>query len=157
LQSDARGQVCEALAGLPCGADGAHPLYQRFVTIGTRHVWHALIPGSVGAHSHGHATSSRFFWKDDIPALWGVYAPLTAAVHMRKPGARRQLDDFMDRARTQVADFQKASAIHSDAMNTNANAECLGDGEVVQPFQVGDHCLGSSPQRVRLAFYVRII
>ncbi|KIM37065.1 hypothetical protein M413DRAFT_448779 [Hebeloma cylindrosporum] len=56
-----------------------------------------LIPHTnVGAWSHGYARSSRFFWIPDIDAMLRKLAEYEHNLHLRRPGAKKALEDFKD-------------------------------------------------------------
>jgi hypothetical protein len=65
---------------------------------------------SVGGWSHGHSTSSKFYWDTDIEAMNLTLAKFRHDIHMRKPGAQKKLDDFMEDRKEQVIEVIKVSS-----------------------------------------------
>lgn len=49
---------------------------------------------NIGGWAHGHASGSKFFWSDDIFNLAARLGAYQKDVHMRKPGAKKRLEDF---------------------------------------------------------------
>jgi hypothetical protein len=49
---------------------------------------------SVGGWSHGHPSSSKFYWESDIYAMAEILGPYEKNIHMRKPGAKQALETF---------------------------------------------------------------
>jgi len=63
----------------------------------------------VGGWSHGHSTSSKFYWDTDIEAMNITLAKFRHDIHMRVPGAKKKLDDFMEDRQAQVIEVTKVS------------------------------------------------
>ncbi|KAG1811284.1 uncharacterized protein BJ212DRAFT_565644 [Suillus subaureus] len=54
-----------------------------------------LIPfTNTGGWAHGHASTSKFFWSDDVLKMAAQLGMYQKDVHMFKPGAKKRLEDF---------------------------------------------------------------
>ncbi|EDR07656.1 uncharacterized protein LACBIDRAFT_298005 [Laccaria bicolor S238N-H82] len=69
---------------------------------------------SVGGWSHGHSTSSKFYWDTDIQAMNIMLAKFHHDIHMRVPGAKKKLDEFIEDRKAHVIEVLKYASICVD-------------------------------------------
>lgn len=50
----------------------------------------------VGGWAHGHASTSKFYWEEDIYDMARRWGAMQNDVHMRIPGAKQKLETFRD-------------------------------------------------------------
>lgn len=65
---------------------------------------------SVGGWSHGHSTSSKFYWDTEIEAMNIMLVKFRHNIHMRVPGAKKKLDDFIEDRKAHVIEVIKVSS-----------------------------------------------
>jgi hypothetical protein len=56
----------------------------------------------VGGWSHGHSSSSKFYWKSDVYAMAEMLGLYEKNLYMRKPGAKQALENFKVGRQAQV-------------------------------------------------------
>ncbi|KDQ15359.1 hypothetical protein BOTBODRAFT_290130 [Botryobasidium botryosum FD-172 SS1] len=81
-----------------------------------------LIPyTNTGGWAHGHASNSKFFWISDIYEMSQMLGVYQSDVHMRKPGAKKALDDFqasrMEHVAAIIISAHRFVTWHNDAGN----------------------------------------
>ncbi|KAJ7201594.1 hypothetical protein GGX14DRAFT_699345 [Mycena pura] len=71
-----------------------------------------LIPyTNVGGHSHGHASSSCWYWNADIENMEKKLVAFDHDIHMRVPNARKKLEDFIAQQTAQATSIVEHAAI----------------------------------------------
>ena len=66
----------------------------------------------MGGWSHGHASSSQFYWKPDIVAMVRKLATFEHEKHMCTAGAQVNLDEFKQKRYGLIAEISSVSNVH---------------------------------------------
>ncbi|KDQ49477.1 hypothetical protein JAAARDRAFT_643890 [Jaapia argillacea MUCL 33604] len=64
-----------------------------------------------GGWAHGHASSSKFFWEDDVHIACKALATYQKAAHMRTPGAKAALDGWKESKMEEVTRIVEAAKV----------------------------------------------
>ncbi|KDQ49480.1 hypothetical protein JAAARDRAFT_200826 [Jaapia argillacea MUCL 33604] len=92
-----------------------------------------LIPyTSNGGWAHGHSSSSKFFWEEDVHAACKALATYQKAVHMRTPGAKAALDEWKESKMEEVTRIVEASLCHRYVLVFLNHGSVLGGAEIAK-------------------------
>ncbi|KAF9553640.1 hypothetical protein CPC08DRAFT_822184 [Agrocybe pediades] len=116
-------------------------------------VMNLLTYTNVGGWAHGSASKNRFFWKADIEKMIKKYAALKNDIKLRRPNAKKVLEDFVKERQEMIKKILELSPAHeewlenevTERMNNNYSiqnqryedikARCIAMGYTESDFQ----------------------
>ncbi|KAF4620383.1 hypothetical protein D9613_001206 [Agrocybe pediades] len=94
-------------------------------------VMNLLTYTNVGGWAHGSASKNRFFWKADIEKMIKKYAALKNDIKLRRPNAKKVLDEFVRERQEMIKKIIELSPAHEEWLD-NEVAERTNNNYTVQ-------------------------